>query len=190
MASGAAGGRLEVGVVTAPHGIRGGLRVRLPAVDAPLPGPGVLVRLERDGTVLRAARLRACGRVPGKPMARLFLEGLDDRDAAAACAGASVTVDRAALPPLAEDEFYLADAVGKPVRGRVGGKVRDDLGRVVAVVDAGPNVLFEVAGGGGTWFLLAGPPYLVDVAGEAVVVDLPEGMGPEDAAPGRDETGR
>jgi 16S rRNA processing protein RimM len=45
----------------------------------------------------------------------LSLVGVDDRDAAEALRGSTVCVPRAALPPLADGEYYLCDLVGATV---------------------------------------------------------------------------
>ncbi|RMG99763.1 MAG: hypothetical protein D6705_02280 [Deltaproteobacteria bacterium] len=181
---------VPLGVVTAPHGIRGAVRIRLAAPDAPLPGIGATVRFVRDGSVVCAAEVSRIGPVPGRPLARMEVVGVTSREAAVALVGAQVEVDRDDLPPLDEDEFYLADAVGARVAGKVGGRTRDDLGVVVAVVDAGPRPLLEVrCAAGRTWFLSPEPAYVRDVSATEIVVDLPEGMGPEDARPGRRKEG-
>ena len=45
----------------------------------------------------------------------LSLRGIEDRDAADALRGASVSVSREALPPLGSGEYYLCDLVGATV---------------------------------------------------------------------------
>src|SRR5207248_5621484 len=51
------------------------------------------------------------------------LEGVKDREEAAALTGAVVEVDRAALPPPGEREYCRADLVGFSVRNREGAEV-------------------------------------------------------------------
>ena len=48
------------------------------------------------------------------------LEGIEDRDRAAALTGAVIEVDRAELPPTGEREYYQADLIGLPVRNLEG----------------------------------------------------------------------
>jgi 16S rRNA processing protein RimM len=56
------------------------------------------------------------------------VEGVADRDAAEALAGATVSVLRSDLPPLAEGEYYLCDLVGLDVSGPAGA-----VGRVIEI---------------------------------------------------------
>lgn len=58
----------------------------------------------------------------------LKLAGVNDRDAAEALRGATLALERAQLPPLEEDEYYLCDLVGAKVS--VGGEL---YGEVVEV---------------------------------------------------------
>ena len=46
------------------------------------------------------------------------IEGVSDRDAAAALTGTTLWVDRDRLPPPDEDAFYHADLIGLPGRSR------------------------------------------------------------------------
>ena len=48
------------------------------------------------------------------------LEGIEDRDRAAALTGAVIEVDREQLPPTGEREYYQADLIGLPVRNLEG----------------------------------------------------------------------
>jgi 16S rRNA processing protein RimM len=67
-------------------------------------------------------------------------EGISDRTAAEALRGELVEVDRDALPPLEEGEYYHADLIGLPCVDE-GGK---PLGTVVAVENFGAGDLLEV----------------------------------------------
>jgi 16S rRNA processing protein RimM len=99
-----------------------------------------------------------------------------DREAAARLTGTGLYVDRADLPPPAEDEFYLADLVGLRAETAAG----EALGRVRSVEEHGA----------GAFLVLDGPPErlvpftracvpVVDTAAGRVVVEPPE----ETAAP-------
>lgn len=52
----------------------------------------------------------------GPHTALLTLEGVADRDTAAELKGSRLLVPRAALPPAADDEFYVDDLIGLEVR--------------------------------------------------------------------------
>jgi len=141
-----------------PHGVRGLLRVR-DFSEAGLAAFAVL----RDATG-RAFRLRPHG------VDIVAVDGVADRDAAASLTGTKLYVERALLPAVEEDEFYLADLVGLAAEGASG----QAFGRVLTVEDHGA----------GPYLVLSGPPErlvpftqaavpVVDVAGGRIVVEPP-----------------
>jgi len=161
---------IEVGRIGAPYGIRGWVHVA-----SRTDPPGRL--LEYRQWVLRLAsgeRLRkavAAGRAHGAGLVAQ-LEGIGSREEAARLIGAVVEVERAALPALADREYYRADLLGFRVRNLEGA----DLGEVSYFVDApGGAVMVTVAGSGEEHWVRAAPPHLrrVDLAAREIVVDWP-----------------
>jgi 16S rRNA processing protein RimM len=76
---------------------------------------------------------------PGKaPVARF--EGVADRSAAEALRGQLVEVDRAALPPLDEGEYYHADLIGLTCFSEDG----ETIGSVVGVENYGAGDLLDI----------------------------------------------
>ena len=162
--------RVTMATVGAPHGVRGEVRLNVFAED-----PAVLSKLgpfrTEGGREITIRSIRAQG---GRLIARL--DGIEDRDAAAALTGATLTLDRAQLPPIGEDEtFYHADLIGLAAM-LVDGSC---LGRVTAVQDFGAGDLLEItlAEGGEVWvpFTRAVVPE-VDVAAGRLTVDPPDGL--------------
>ena len=161
---------IELGRIGAPFGIKGWLHVEShtdPAAGL-LRYPRWVLRLasgERLTRRLIEGRQHAAGLVA-------HLEGVDDRGNAAALTGALIEVERAALPPLAEREYYRTDLLGLRVRNLEGA----DLGIVSHFLDApgGAVMVTRDAGGSERW-LLAAPPHLqrVDLAAREIVVDWP-----------------
>lgn len=153
-------GLVLLGEIGRPHGVRGLVRVRsFTATPEGLTAYGPL----SDG---RGRRLVLTLLAPD--LARI--EGVADRDAAAALTGTKLYVPRAALPPAGEEEFYLADLEGLRAETAAG----ESLGVVTAVEDHGA----------GAFLVLSGPPErlipftraavpVVDVAGGRVVVVPP-----------------
>jgi 16S rRNA processing protein RimM len=149
-----------LGEIGRPHGVRGLVRVRsFAAAPEGLTAYGPL-RDERGRCF--ALTLLAEG------LARI--EGVADRDAAAALTGTKLYVPRSALPAPEEEEFYLADLEGLAAVTEAG----ESLGIVRAVEDHGA----------GAFLVLSGPPErlvpftracvpVVDVAGGRVVVVPP-----------------
>ena len=99
------------------------------------------------------------------------LEGIEDRDRAAALRGAVIEVDRAELPPTGEREYYQADLLGLPVRNLEGAA----LGKVDYFADT-PTGPMMVLKGTREYWIPATPRHLakVDLAAGLVLVDWPE----------------
>ncbi len=176
-------GELTVGVVTGPHGVRGALKIHLhePGGAPLLPGLAVAFVDPQVGTRTLAVIVRISP-VPGKPLVRVFTKEITAREQAESLRGQELRVDRTALPPLAEDEFYLADMLGHVVIGRVGPGPERELGKVVGLTTNGEQDLLEVSiEGRPPWLLPVLPQFIREVDGSTVRVDLPRGMGPEDA---------
>jgi 16S rRNA processing protein RimM len=134
--------RIEVGVVTRPHGVRGALRVRLhnPASEALARAREVVLAVAGNGGELRLG-CRQIGRQPDGVL--LALDGVADRSRAEELRGARVLVERGDLEPLGEAEYLCADLVGCRVedeRGRA-------LGEVVEVMSAGASDVLVVRDG-------------------------------------------
>jgi 16S rRNA processing protein RimM len=109
--------RLEIGKIGAPHGLRGDVHASLHfAASEALSRAGRVVVVTDDGPrelTLRLAHSHGRGMLLG-------FQGIDDRDAALALRGARLEMERSALPPLAEGEYYLVDLVGADVQGPAG----------------------------------------------------------------------
>jgi len=177
---------LEVARVVGAHGIRGGLRVELHDADSRALRVDMLVVLRGAGGETRARpRVLRVAPKPGSHVVRIWLEGIEDRDAAESLRDCGVFVSRKDLPPLEEDEYYLADAIGSRVleRGR-------DLGTIVGVTTNNAQDLFEVEWTGPSgrprrWLLPALPQFVAAIDDEGVHVELPPGLLPAELERGR-----
>jgi 16S rRNA processing protein RimM len=81
--------------------------------------------------------------------------------------GSLVEVDRSALPPLEEGEYYHADLIGVPA---VDSETRS-LGRVVAVENYGAGDLLEIEDEEGRRWLIPFKPSIADLEDGRIVVD-------------------
>ncbi|GAB4260375.1 MAG: ribosome maturation factor RimM [Methylomicrobium sp.] len=81
------------------------------------------------------------GKLQGKSVVAR-LQGVEDRDAAAALMGWSIAIDRAQLPKLESDEFYWVDLVGLRVVTAMG----IELGVVDHLIETGANDVLVVNG--------------------------------------------
>jgi 16S rRNA processing protein RimM len=161
---------IELGRLGAPYGLRGWIHVES-HTDPPrrlLEYREWVLRLasgERLTRRVTAARPHAQGLVA-------LLEGIADRRAAAALTGASIEVERAALPEAGEREYYRADLVGFSVRNLEGA----DLGVVSHFVDAPAGAVMVTKGARGReHWVPAVPKHLhrVDLKAGEIVVDWP-----------------
>jgi 16S rRNA processing protein RimM len=137
--------RVTLAAIAGAHGVTGEVRLKLFAES--------LDSLRRHKAFEAGGRpltLKALRDGPNGPIAR-FAE-IADRNAAEALRGTTLSVDRAALPPLGPGEYYYADLIGLDV-------VSDDgvVGRVTAVENYGAGDLLDIA-------LTAGSSVMVPVS--------------------------
>ncbi|MEO7775654.1 MAG: ribosome maturation factor RimM [Steroidobacteraceae bacterium] len=159
--------RLTLGRIAAPHGVQGWVKV-----DSFTDPPEAL--LERSTWCLQnaAGELQDCtlkdGQIYGRQL-RVRLQGIEDRDAAALLTGRQIVIERDALPPTGEREYYRDDLIGLRVTNLEGVA----FGTVSHFVE-GATVLMVVRGERERW-LPAGEPCLrrVDLANGEVKVDWP-----------------
>ena len=160
-------GRVLLGVLGRPHGVRGLVRVTSYADD--LTGYGPLSDAKGRRFVLR-------WRGEGVAEIAELLDGVEvkvaDRAAAEKLTNARLYVDRAQLPEPEADEFYLADLIGLAAVGVDG--VR--LGAIVAMHDYGAGASLEIERDGAEPLLV---PFTrvcvpdVNIAGGCVVIVPP-----------------
>jgi len=171
---------VALGLVGAPHGLRGEVRVRLynPASSLLETRPEIVLRgpAGRPERVVRIAEARRSG---GAFML-VALEGVGDRDAAAELRGAELCIARAALPALDEGELYVIDLIGLRVE-RPDGAV---VGQVLEVIDYPASQVLAVETPTGALEVPMLAPYFVEarIAQGVVIVDAIEDL---ELQPGR-----
>lgn len=164
---------VEVGRIVDAWGVKGGIKVQPFSSDPQAlfctkkwflrPGETAAGALPRPSAAKAAATAPAAkAAVVPKGVARLskprFLQvkqareqgdvvvatadGLEDRNAAEALKGARVYVSRSAFPTPDEDEFYWVDLIGLDVVNKAG----EALGKVVDLLDTGPNSVLRLEG--------------------------------------------
>jgi 16S rRNA processing protein RimM len=124
--------RIALAAVAGAHGVKGEIRLKLfsDGVDS-------LSRHERlfvGGVERRLLSVRDAK----NPVARF--EGIENRSAAEVLRGSLIEVDRSALPPLDEGEYYYADLIGLPAVDREG----KPIGTVAGVENYGAGDLLEI----------------------------------------------
>jgi 16S rRNA processing protein RimM len=152
--------RIALAAVAGAHGIKGELRLKLFTDSAD--------NLMRYETVYVGGIERKLESVrPGPAGAVARIEGISDRSAAEALRGSLVEVERSALPPLEEGEYYYADLIGLACFDHDG----LDVGKVVAVENYGAGDLLEVESADGKRSLIPFRPGIADLQGDRIVLD-------------------
>jgi len=159
---------VELGAVTAPHGVRGWVKVRSDTEPPERLLEHRSLRLKVRGSAPEY-RIEASGHSGGRLTVKFA--GVDDRDGAAALSGASICVPRSALPARGERDYYRADLIGCEVVD-VGG---DRLGSLEYFVETPAHALMVVRGAKEYW-IPAVPKHVrrVDLDARRVVVDWTE----------------
>jgi 16S rRNA processing protein RimM len=131
---------IELGVVGAPFGVRGWVKLRsfTDPPDRLLQHRSVQLRV---GGAWVAYKIEASGRSGGQLTAKL--KGVNDRDQAGILRGAQIGVPRAELPQRDDKDFYRADLIGCEVVNLAGRY----LGKVQHFVETPAQVLMVVRGG-------------------------------------------
>lgn len=152
--------RITLAAIIGAHGLRGEVRLKLFADS-----PASLAVHKRVMIGEREIRLLSVGGLGKSVHARL--EGVTDRAGAEGLRGALIEVDRAALPPLGDGEYYHVDLIGRPCIDREG----NPLGTVFAVENYGAGDLLEVQAEGGRKSLIPFRPGIADLDGDRIVID-------------------
>lgn len=130
---------IVVGRFGGPHGVRGGVWVfsETRPKENILDYPHLFRKQGTEWIPLKAesTQLQAKGII-------FKVVGIDDRTAAEQLKGREIAVERAAMPDLAEGDFYWADLVGLQVETTTGVV----LGRVDHLIETGANDVLVVEG--------------------------------------------
>ena len=152
--------RIALAAVAGAHGVKGELRLKLfsDSVDS---------LAHQKKLFVGGAERRLLGiRESGKTAVARF-EGVADRSAAEALRGSLVEVDRSALPPLDEGEYYHADLIGLPAVDRQG----NAIGTVVAVENNGAGDMLEIEAEVGKRTLIPFKAGIADLKDGKIILD-------------------
>src|SRR3954471_1228210 len=161
---------IQVGRVAGAFGVRGEVRITsFTAEPAALLDYKALRREDGSpGLTLTSGR-------PAKGGVIARAAEVETREQAEALRGLKLYIDRSALPPPDEDEFYVTDLIGLAVVTPDGAA----LGAVKAVQDFGAGDLLEITPpeGGATWYL----PFTREAVPEVRIADrVVVGVRPEE----------
>ena len=152
--------RVALAAVAGAHGVKGEVRLKLFTDSA------ANLKAHSKLIVGGAERRLIDVREGGKTAVARF-EGVGDRTAAEALRGSLVEVDRDALPPLEEGEYYHSDLIGLPCVDQEGERV----GTVVSVENFGAGDLLDVETTEGRRSLIPFRDGVADLADGRIVLD-------------------
>ena len=152
--------KIALAAVAGTHGVKGELRLKL--FSDSVKSLSRHEKLYIGGVERRLLSIRDSGKT-----AVAQFEGITDRSAAEALRGSLVEIDRSALPPLEEGEYYHADLVGLAAVDGAG----NPIGKVVAVENYGAGDLLDVALGDGKTALIPFKPGVADLEDGRIVLD-------------------
>ena len=127
--------RICVGAIAGAHGVKG--LVKIKSFTEEPDGVAAYGPLS-DEAGEREFTLALAGRAKGLIIARI--DGVEDRNAAEALRGTRLYVERAALPPTAEEAYYHTDLIGLEAVGMDGAPV----GEVKALYNYGAGDVIEI----------------------------------------------
>ena len=151
--------RIALAAVAGAHGINGEVRLKL--FSDSIESLSRHKKVHVGGVERRLLSVRE----GNMPVARF--DGIADRSAAEALRGSLVEVDRSALPPLEEREYYHADLIGLACVDDRGG----EWGTVVAVENYGAGDLLEIEDAEGKRSLIPFKPGIAELQDSRVVLD-------------------
>ena len=161
---------IACGRVGRPHGVRGELRFWPLNSLTTLLAPGRSVQLGHRPDACRSFVIEECRQDPKGYFVRLA--GMADREKAAELTGFTWYEPRAAFPQLDDDEVYIADLIGLPVRTEAG----EHLGTVVDVWQAGAADVLVIRGPKGEHLVPNVDAFVTRLdpgAGEVVIRPIP-----------------
>lgn len=153
-------GRIALAAVAGAHGVKGEVRLKL--FTDRVASLGRHDHLFVGGVDRELESVREGG---GGAIARF--SGIGDRGGAEALRGSLVEVERSALPPLEDGEYYHADLIGLDCVDRDGSAI----GRVVGVENFGAGDLLEIEVEAGRRSLIPFKQGIADLEDGKVVLD-------------------
>lgn len=153
------GKRVALAAVAGAHGVKGEVRLKLFADG--------IANLAAHKTMFVGGEPRQVSVREGGKTVIARIDGIADRTAAEALRGTLVEVDRAALPPLAEGEYYHADLIGLTCFTKDG----ETVGSVIAVENFGAGDLLDVELVGGKTALIPFRDGIADLVDARIVLD-------------------
>lgn len=165
-------GRVVVGVITGPHGVKGEARLNSRLVgNLDIKNLRDVYIISPDG-ITRPARILEVR--SGTRSWLVKIEDIDSPEEVREIQGARIEVDAQALPPAEPGEYYWRDLVGLKVETRDG----RSLGKVNNLIARGEQDILVIGEGADEILVPAVEPIVakVDLREGIIVIDPPEGL--------------
>jgi 16S rRNA processing protein RimM len=132
-----------LGRLGAPRGIKGDLRLQSYSGEYEHIQAQKFLELRGQGRSLRLKVLRLSVYPDG---ATIAFDGYPTPETARALTGLEIVAPRSEAAPLGENEWYVADLMGLALVGPAGSELAgSELGRIISVVEGGPDPWLETA---------------------------------------------
>ncbi len=167
---------LLIGKVVGVHGVGGNVKVYSYAESISIfeAGSSILI-IDTEGL---EKTLKIESVKPHKNIILLSLDGISNRQSAAALKGAEIFIEKSRLPAIGEDEYFWFDIIGLSVFA-----LNDEfLGKVTAVITTGSNDVYVVKNPDNLERnerlvpAIASVVSSIDLDHNKMIVDLPEGL--------------
>jgi 16S rRNA processing protein RimM len=152
--------QVTLAAVTGAHGIGGEVRLKLFAESVQSLARHKILWVGDRRLSLQSAK-------PGGGGAIARFAEINDRNAAEAMRGQTLTVPRSVLPPLEEGEYYHTDLISLPCESSEG----EPLGTVVAVENYGAGDILEIERPDGRRTMVPFRERIADLKDGRIVVD-------------------
>jgi 16S rRNA processing protein RimM len=152
--------RIALAAIAGAHGVTGELRLKLF-------GEGVEALSAHRRLLLGGAERELIAVRPSGKLAVARFKGVNSREAAEALRGSLIEVERTALPPLGDGEYYHVDLIGLSCFDGSGAMI----GSVVAVENFGAGDLLEVETSEGKRSLIPFKPGIADLEDGRINLD-------------------
>lgn len=163
--------RLQVGVITSTHGVRGEVKI-FPTTDDPKRFESLKeVWMEHNS---QEVKLKITGVKFFKKYVILKFEGFDAIEQIEKYKGKELYIDRKDAVELKKDEFFIADLIGLNVETTDG----TNLGKVMQVLQTGANDVYVVGGLSKEYYLpaIADCVKSIDLSEKKMIVFLMKGL--------------
>ncbi len=160
----------KIAHISAAHGLRGEVKLA-----CTLENPDDIARYNPLKTKQgKSYNVRITGHTKDHLM--VAIDGITDRNAAEALRGIELYAETSKLPPKSDDEYYIQDLIGLSATLEDG----TEIGKVTAIHNYGAGDILEIKTANDELLLPFIAPFVGEIEGGKITIQLPEYMGEEE----------